>query len=172
MFDECYAVSSPPEVHLVDESGARWARAVSVHRCLRLAYTDASFAPTERSSVDATSISKKSGYLLAGKHTSAGSRPPAGVGSGHVEKHVLAMCWLWSDRSQDQLGIQLLRAESSGWGCRRFRRCRDTETVLENRTFATRESPCKAFMKAQTMADTTHTPAYPIPTTSSPADQR
>jgi hypothetical protein len=33
----------------------------------------------------------------------------AGVGSGQVEKHVLAMYWLWNDRSQDRSGIQLVR---------------------------------------------------------------
>ena len=33
----------------------------------------------------------------------------AGVGSGQVEKHVLAMYWLWNDGSQDRSGIQLVR---------------------------------------------------------------
>lgn len=33
----------------------------------------------------------------------------AAVGSGQVEKHVLAMYWLWNDGSQDRSGIQLLR---------------------------------------------------------------
>jgi hypothetical protein len=31
------------------------------------------------------------------------------VGSGQVEKHVLAMYWLWNDGSQDRSGIQLVR---------------------------------------------------------------
>ena len=33
----------------------------------------------------------------------------AGIGSGQVEKHVLAMYWLWNDGSQDRSGIQLVR---------------------------------------------------------------
>ncbi len=33
----------------------------------------------------------------------------AGVGSGQIEKHVLAMYWLWNDGSQDRSGIQLVR---------------------------------------------------------------
>jgi hypothetical protein len=33
----------------------------------------------------------------------------AGVGSGQVEKHVIAMYWLWNDGSQDRSGIQLVR---------------------------------------------------------------
>lgn len=33
----------------------------------------------------------------------------AGVGSGQVEKHLLAMYWLWNDGSQDRSGIQLVR---------------------------------------------------------------
>jgi hypothetical protein len=33
----------------------------------------------------------------------------AGVGSGQVEKHVLAMYWLWNDGTQDRTGIQLVR---------------------------------------------------------------
>ena len=33
----------------------------------------------------------------------------AGVGSGQVEKHVLAMYWLWNGGSQDRSGIQLVR---------------------------------------------------------------
>jgi hypothetical protein len=33
----------------------------------------------------------------------------AGIGSGQVEKHVLAMDWLWNDGSQDRSGIQLVR---------------------------------------------------------------
>jgi hypothetical protein len=33
----------------------------------------------------------------------------AGVGSGQVEKHVLAMYWLWNDGRQDRSGIQLVR---------------------------------------------------------------
>ncbi len=33
----------------------------------------------------------------------------AGVGSGQVEKHILAMYWLWNDGSQDRSGIQLVR---------------------------------------------------------------
>jgi hypothetical protein len=32
-----------------------------------------------------------------------------GVGSGQVEKHILAMYWLWNDGSQDRSGIQLVR---------------------------------------------------------------
>ena len=31
----------------------------------------------------------------------------AGVGSGQVEKYVLALYWLWQDGSQDRSGIQL-----------------------------------------------------------------
>ena len=33
----------------------------------------------------------------------------AGVGSGQIEKHVLAMYWHWNDGSQDRAGIQLVR---------------------------------------------------------------
>ena len=33
----------------------------------------------------------------------------AGVGSGQIEKHGLAMYWLWNDGSQDRSGIQLVR---------------------------------------------------------------
>ena len=33
----------------------------------------------------------------------------AGVGSGQVEKHILAMYWLWNDGNQDRSGIQLAR---------------------------------------------------------------
>jgi len=33
----------------------------------------------------------------------------AGVGSAEIEKHVLAMYWLWNDGSQDRSGIQLVR---------------------------------------------------------------
>lgn len=33
----------------------------------------------------------------------------AGVGSGQVEKHVLALYWLWNDGTQDRSGIQLVR---------------------------------------------------------------
>jgi hypothetical protein len=33
----------------------------------------------------------------------------AGIGPGQVEKHVLAMYWLWNDGSQDRSGIQLVR---------------------------------------------------------------
>lgn len=33
----------------------------------------------------------------------------AGVGSGQVEKHIVAMYWLWNDGSQDRSGIQLVR---------------------------------------------------------------
>ena len=33
----------------------------------------------------------------------------AGIGSGQVEKHILAMYWLWNDGSQDRSGIQLVR---------------------------------------------------------------
>ena len=33
----------------------------------------------------------------------------AEVGSGQVEKHVLAMYWLWNDGNQDRSGIQLVR---------------------------------------------------------------
>lgn len=33
----------------------------------------------------------------------------AGVGSGQIEKHVLAMYWLWNDGRQDRSGIQLVR---------------------------------------------------------------
>ena len=32
-----------------------------------------------------------------------------GVGSGQVEKHIVAMYWLWNDGSQDRSGIQLVR---------------------------------------------------------------
>ena len=32
-----------------------------------------------------------------------------GVGSGQMEKHILAMYWLWNDGSQDRSGIQLVR---------------------------------------------------------------
>jgi hypothetical protein len=33
----------------------------------------------------------------------------AAVGSGKVEKHVLALYWLWNDGSQDRSKIQLIR---------------------------------------------------------------
>ncbi len=33
----------------------------------------------------------------------------AGVGSDQIEKHVLALYWLWNDGSQDRSGIQLVR---------------------------------------------------------------
>ena len=33
----------------------------------------------------------------------------AGVDSGQIEKHVLAMYWLWNDGTRDRSGIQLVR---------------------------------------------------------------
>lgn len=33
----------------------------------------------------------------------------AGVGSGQIEKHVLALYWRWNDGTQDRSGIQLIR---------------------------------------------------------------
>jgi hypothetical protein len=33
----------------------------------------------------------------------------AGVGSGHIEKHILGLFWLWNDGIQDRTGIQLVR---------------------------------------------------------------
>lgn len=33
----------------------------------------------------------------------------ARVGSGQVEKHIVAMYWLWNNGSQDRSGIQLVR---------------------------------------------------------------
>lgn len=44
----------------------------------------------------------------------------AGVGSGQVEKHVLAMYWLWNDGSQDRSGIQLVRFRGQRLGVQVF----------------------------------------------------
>lgn len=44
----------------------------------------------------------------------------AGVGSGQVEKHVLAMYWLWNDGSRDRSGIQLVRFRVQRLGVRVF----------------------------------------------------
>jgi hypothetical protein len=32
-----------------------------------------------------------------------------GIGSGQIEKHILALYWLWNDGTQDRSGIQLVR---------------------------------------------------------------
>ena len=44
----------------------------------------------------------------------------AGVGSGHFEKQILAMFWLWNDVSQDQPGIQLVRFRAQRFSVRVF----------------------------------------------------
>ena len=33
----------------------------------------------------------------------------AGVGSGKIERHLLATYWLWNDGGQDRSGVQLVR---------------------------------------------------------------